>query len=231
MEINNYNIDSYSKDYLDRCVDKFRLSLLNEAYLYSRKNGDEQINFVSIDFALRKLLKNRNSDSINRAKRRRLSYLGVLTGLLYTLCGCIIFIIQNSDFEPNKDLGQMVIGIGLAVVVLFTCLGIFFNKRRIYDNEGILQPHRQFLIVEKWSEIEKMVSLICHMKIVTIQSVLPKLMELCQDEITIDDVSSVLFLRNKIVHENVELSQFEFHNAIAIENRILALLHDKANCK
>lgn len=228
MEINNYNIDSYSKEYLDRCVDNFRLSLLNEAYLFAKKNGDNQIDISSIDYALHKLLKNRDATAVSRLKRRRYTYLGMLIGLIYTLCGCIVFFIQNLDFQPDKDLGQMIIGVGLATVVFFACWGTYSNRKHIYENESV-QPHRQFLVVEKWSEIEMMVSSIYQMKVITIQSILPKLLELCKDEISVDDISSVLYIRNKILHDNVMLSNFEFYNSINIENKIIDLLKAKAN--
>ena len=72
-----------------------------------------------------------------------------------------------------------------------------------------------------------MVSTIFKKKVITIQDVLPQLLDLCKDEVTVDEVSNVLFLRNKIVHENTMLSDFEINNTIDIENRIIALLKAK----
>lgn len=37
MEINNYKIDSLDKEYLDECVNSFRLDLLHEAYMLSKR--------------------------------------------------------------------------------------------------------------------------------------------------------------------------------------------------
>ena len=227
MEINNYNIDSCSKEYLDRCVDNFRLNLINESYLVSRKKGMNHIDSMSIDVAQHKLLKTRDINADYNFKYRRVAYLGTLTGLLYILCGCIVYLIQNINFNPGKELGQLIIGLGAAIVVLFICLGVVNDKRRLYDRMYTLQPHRQLIIVEKWSEIEKLVSTIFKQKVITIQDVLPQLLDLCKDEVTVDEVSNVLFLRNKIVHENTMLSDFEINNTIDIENRIIALLKAK----
>lgn len=76
-------------------------------------------------------------------------------------------------------------------------------------------------------KFEKLVSTIFKKKVITIQDVLPQLLDLCKDEVTVDEVSNVLFLRNKIVHENTLLSDFEINNTIDIENRIIALLKAK----
>lgn len=55
-------------------------------------------------------------------KGKRLVYLGVLTGLLYTVCGSVIFFVQNTNFRPDKDLGQFVMIMGLAVSACFAIL-------------------------------------------------------------------------------------------------------------
>lgn len=132
----------------------------------------------------------------------------------------------SSLMDADKDAAKFVKS-GAAMVVLFVCLGVVNNKRHLYDRIYSLQPHRQLIIVEKWSEIEKLVSTIFKKKVITIQDVLPQLLDLCKDEVTVDEVSNVLFLRNKIVHENTMLSDFEINNTIDIENRIIALLKAK----
>lgn len=109
MEINNYKIDPLDKEYLDECVNSFRLDLLHEAYMLSKKRDEEGISQKSIDEALANILRNNNVSSKRLYfKGRRLVYLGVLTGLLYTVCGSVIFFVQNTNFRPDKDLGQFV---------------------------------------------------------------------------------------------------------------------------
>ena len=131
MEINNYKIDPLDKEYLDECVNRFRLDLLHEAYMLSKKRGEEGISQNSIDEALANILKSDNVSSKRLYfKGRRLVYLGVLTGLLYTVCGSVIFFMQNTNFRPDKDLGQFVMVMGLAVSACFAIFGIFVNKSR-----------------------------------------------------------------------------------------------------
>ena len=63
MEINNYKIDPLDKEYLDECVNSFRLDLLHEAYMLSKKSDDEGISQKSIDEALANILRNNNVSS------------------------------------------------------------------------------------------------------------------------------------------------------------------------
>lgn len=231
MEINNYNIDSYTKNYLDRCVDKFRIELLNESYLISKKCGNGKITPDIIDKAMRSELKQHDVNT-NYRRNRKIVFYGILVGLLYTMCGCIVFFIQNTDFNPEKELGQFIIGIGLMLVLIFTSLSFLYtNKKRMLEENQNRLSQRQFLIVEKWSEIEKIVSSISNKKLVTIQSILPELLNLCKDLVSNDEISSVLYLRNKVLHEDIDLSDFEIYNAIGIEDKILAILkmHYSAN--
>ena len=209
MEINNYKIDPLDKEYLDECVNSFRLDLLHEAYMLSKKRDEEGISQKSIDEALANILRNNNVSSKRLYfKGRRLVYLGVLTGLLYTVCGSVIFFVQNTNFRPDKDLGQFVMILGLAVSACFAIFGIFVNKsRHLFATENSNKLNKQYMIVHKWSEIENLVNSMSPMRVNTI--------------------SSVLYLRNKILHDNASIPDFEIDLALRTENRIISKLKGK----
>lgn len=229
MEINNYKIDPLDKEYLDECVNSFRLDLLHEAYMLSKKSDEEGISQKSIDEALANIVRNNNVSSKRvYFKGKRLVYLGVLTGLLYTVCGSVIFFVQNTNFRPDKDLGQFVMIMGLAVSACFAIFGIFVNKsRHLFATENSNKLNKQYMIVHKWSEIENLVNSMSPMRVNTIQSILPILLDICKEDISSDDISSVLYLRNKILHDNASIPDFEIDLALRTENRIISKLKEK----
>lgn len=229
MEINNYKIDSLDKEYLDECVNSFRLDVLHEAYMLSKKRSEAGITQSSIDEALSNILRNDNVSSKRLYFRgRRLVYLGVLLGLLYTVCGCVIFFVQNTNFRPDKDLGQFVMILGLAVSACFAILGFFVNKsRHLLAPENSNKLNKQYMIVHKWSEIENLVNSMTPTRVNTIQSILPTLLDICKGDISSDDISSVLYLRNKILHDNASIPDFEIDLALRTENRIISKLKGK----
>ncbi len=229
METNNYNIDAITNEYLNQCVSSFRMDLLHEAFLMSINNKDEHITKHAIDEALFKILRNEVS-SYRKAdyKNRKIVNYGILIGLLYTLCGCIIFVVQNTTFKPEKDLGQMVMVIGLSLSVIFATWGILIKKaKHLSVYESTIQPHRQYLIIHKWIEIERLLNSFTSIEVNTIQSLLPKLLDLCKGTVSPDEISNVLYLRNKIIHENIKLSDLEINMAIRTENKIIAKLQSK----
>jgi len=178
---------------------------------------------------LANILRNNNVSSKRLYfKGRRLVYLGVLTGLLYTVCGSVIFFVQNTNFRPDKDLGQFVMILGLAVSACFAIFGIFVNKsRHLFATENSNKLNKQYMIVHKWSEIENLVNSMSPMRVNTIQSILPILLDICKEDISSDDISSVLYLRNKILHDNASIPDFEIDLALRTENRIISKLKEK----
>ena len=119
---------------------------------------------------------------------------------------------SSASFSVQKELGQWKFARGIMCIM-----------------QEVFSMPASLLIVppNEKSEIEKLVSTIYKKEVITIQAVLPQLLDLCKDEVTVDEVSNVLFLRNKIVHENTMLSNFEINNTIDIENKIIALLKAK----
>lgn len=83
------------------------------------------------------------------------------------------------------------------------------------------------MIVHKWSEIENLVNSMTPMRVNTIQSILPILLDICKEDISSDDISSVLYLRNKILHDNASIPDFEIDLALRTENRIISKLKGK----
>ena len=198
MEINNYKIDPLDKEYLDECVNSFRLDLLHEAYMLSKKSDEEGISQKSIDEALANILRNNNVSS------------------------------KRVNFRPDKDLGQFVMIMGLAVSACFAIFGIFVNKsRHLFATENSNKLNKQYMIVHKWSEIENLVNSMSPMRVNTIQSILPILLDICKEDISSDDISSVLYLRNKILHDNASIPDFEIDLALRTENRIISKLKEK----
>lgn len=112
---------------------------------------------------------------------------------------------------------------GLAVSACFAIFGIFVNKsRHLFATENSNKLNKQYMIVHKWSEIENLVNSMSPMRVNTIQSILPILLDICKE-----DISSVLYLRNKILHDNASIPDFEIDLALRTENRIISKLKEK----
>lgn len=226
MEVNKYNLDAITNEYVNDCVSNFRMDLLHEAYLISIKSKDKNITQHTVDEALFRIRKNENSTTRRvDYKYKKLASYGVLIGLLYTLCGCIIFVVQNTAFRPEKDLGQMVMVIGLSVSVIFSAWNILINKaRQMSLSDSSVRSQHQYLVIHKWIKIESLVNSFTPIEVSTIQNLLPKLQDICKGVVSADDISTVLYVRNKILHENGKVSDLEVEMAVRIENLIISKL-------
>ena len=64
----------------------------------------------------------------------------------------------------------------------------------------------------------------CHIQY---KVILLTLLDICKEDISSDDISSVLYLRNKILHDNASIPDFEIDLALRTENRIISKLKGK----
>ncbi|WP_444379461.1 hypothetical protein [Prevotella sp.] len=222
-----YCIDLNAQDLLEKGLVDVREVLLNIAYLNSEKRGDSQILESDVEVALEKVLKTK--DAISKENRiRKWLKIWALSGMLYSFIGVFVFVVQNMRFDPSKQLGLLIIGLGMTLSVFsIFALSMLNHSRWLYklstDETGI----DQFQVVRKWNEIEQLLVSTMKIKSKNYQVLLSYLIGLCNERISTKELTELIVLRNRLVHENVTLPRDEILNALATENKIISILNDR----
>lgn len=220
----NNVLDAETTVYLDRSLNELRQRLLKDA---ARSANNGKIEKQDIDNAIENLARTKTSVSWDK-KMHRMLYLLSITGVFYSMIGILVFVFQNIDFNPHRDIGLLIIGIGMSLTVMSTLFNsILKNRRKTFtgsDNE--IQRH-QFLLVQKWKEIESLVYSKMEMKNKNFQYMLSNLIEACDGKIPLEGLSNLVTLRNMIVHENAIIPKKELSHALELEDQIIELLNNK----
>lgn len=219
-------LDAVTSEYLERFLNDMRQKMINNAYLSSQRRKSTIIEKQDINAAIENVVNNKQRKTTNM-KVRKMMRLTALTGVLYSLIGLLIFIFQNIEFDPKKDLGSIILGIGVSITII-SCLFLQrlnhhdVLKEKSYDSK----QQAQFLIVQKWTEIENLVSSKMNVKIKNFQFLLSGLIKLCEGKIEIHELADLVSLRNQIVHEDVILHNDEIMHALILESRIISILKE-----
>lgn len=190
-----YCIDLNAQDLLEKGLVDVREVLLNIAYLNSEKRGDSQILESDVEVALEKVLKTK--DAISKENRiRKWLKIWALSGMLYSFIGVFVFVVQNMRFDPSKQLGLLIIGLGMTLSVFsIFALSMLNHSRWLYklstDETGI----DQFQVVRKWNEIEQLLVSTMKIKSKNYQVLLSYLIGLCNERISTIMNTANLLLR------------------------------------
>lgn len=224
MRMENNVLDAETTVYLDRSLNELRQRLLKDA-ASSANNG--KIEKQDIDNAIENLVRTKTFVSWDK-KMRRMLYLISITGVFYSMIGILVFVFQNIDFNPHKDIGLLIFGIGMSLTMMSILFNLILKNRRKpfigSDNETL---RHQFLLVQKWKEIENLVYSKMEIKNKNFQYMLSNLIEKCEGKIPMEELANLVTIRNMIVHENIVISKREIFHAIELENQIIDLLSNK----
>lgn len=224
---NNMVLDTFATEYLEISLNDLRQKLIDEAYMNSQNRESSIIEKIDVEAAINKIVKHKKVMS-TEFKIRRLTRLVALTGICYSGIGMLIFIFQNTVIDPKKDLGLILIGIGMSITMGSYLLLSLFNNRKDFGKNRTNEETKQeqYLIVQKWKEIEEMVSYTMDVKIKNFQYLLASLIQLCDGKISIDELANLVSLRNKIVHEDVVFHKDVILKALVLEDKIISILKE-----
>lgn len=220
----NNVLDAETTVYLDRSLNELRQRLLKDA-ASSANNG--KIEKQDIDNAIENLVRTKTFVSWDK-KMHRMLYLLSITGVFYSMIGIFVFVFQNIDFNPHKDIGLLIFGIGMSLTMMSILFNLILKNRRkpfIGSDNGTLR--HQFLLVQKWKEIENLVYSKMEIKNKNFQYMLSNLIEKCEGKIPMEELANLVTIRNMIVHENIVIPKREIFHAIELENQIIDLLSNK----
>lgn len=220
-------LDTFATEYLEISLNDLRQKLIDEAYMNSQNRESSIIEKIDVEAAINKIVKHKKVMS-TEFKIRRLTRLVALTGICYSGIGMLIFIFQNTVIDPKKDLGLILIGIGMSITMGSYLLLSLFNNRKDFGKNRTNEETKQeqYLIVQKWKEIEEMVSYTMDVKIKNFQYLLASLIQLCDGKISIDELANLVSLRNKIVHEDVVFHKDVILKALVLEDKIISILKE-----
>lgn len=220
-------LDTFATEYLEISLNDLRQKLIDEAYMNSQNRESSIIEKIDVEAAINKIVKHKKVMS-TEFKIRRLTRLVALTGICYSGIGMLIFIFQNTVIDPKKDLGLILIGIGMSITMGSYLLLSLFNNRKDFGKNRTNEETKQeqYLIVQKWKEIEEMVSYTMDVKIKNFQYLLASLIQLCDGKISIDELANLVSLRNKIVHEDVIFHKDVILKALVLEDKIISILKE-----
>ena len=162
MDKINESMTNSAKYALDDILHEYRENLLEEAYMYSSsdKHGNKEISLKDIYYAKDRIERSLINNQPQQNKKKRFYYILALSGIMYSMIGAIIFIIQNSVFDIQKDLGIILSVVGLFITIYSYILYKLKDQseNNQYKELYLLRHHHvdDFLVVKLWAQIEKL---------------------------------------------------------------------------
>lgn len=169
-------------------------------------------------------------------KKRRLVFMTVMTGFLYTIFGLILYIYQNYTYDITKDLGLIMVACGIIVIAT-----AFFYFQMLMPKNLIPIFKLQKLtplecdIIEKWRIIETLGTKLMikngasDSKAKSVNFIVEFLSKELGDTISSDRLKKLLIARNEIVHKGLSLSNTEIIEIQEIADEIIKELNTKIN--
>ena len=220
---------------LDDILNEYRDNLLGEAYMTSTNNdsGKKEISVKDI-YCAKELIERSNKNEFFRInKRKRLYSIFALSGIVYTMIGTFTFIVQNSSFDLEKDLGLLLSLMGLFVTIVSYILYKLYDQNENYRNKdfNVIRSYYvdDFMVVRLWTQIEqlgqKMMRLdnyeVNRTNVSSVIAYLNTILTEAGDRIKLKDI---LQTRNEIVHGVSEHSKAKIEENIATENLFIEKL-------
>lgn len=231
--INKENILTKSaKDELEAYLAQEKERVLSEAYQKAShmRENIEEISLRDILEATDKSKYEVEELKKNEFRRKRMSMLLTLSGVMYTLIGVLIYLYQNLKFDIQQDLGLLIAAVGVFV----TFMAFFYNqlsllrtrresvKRRESDYSSVTD----FSIVERWSAIEKLTRQIIERETSENPKSFNQILKYLDSrklfsESEYRDFRHLLMTRNKILHESTNLSDSKKKELIELADQLI----------
>lgn len=233
---NIYNSLTKSAKYaLDDILNEYRDNLLGEAYMISSNNesGKKEISVKDIFYAKKIIERNNKNVLLRINKRKRLYSLLALSGIVYTMIGVLIFFLQNSSFDIDKDMGPLISLTGLFITIISYLMYKFFEQNENYSNKELNTMRSYyvdgFMVVRLWTQIEKLGQEMMRIdnfetdrtNVSSVIAYLNTIFTEAGDKIKLKDI---LQTRNEIVHGVTEHSKAKIEEIVATENLFIEKL-------
>jgi CRISPR/Cas system CMR-associated protein Cmr5 small subunit len=221
-----------AKDELETFLANERERILNEAYEKALRsnNNVEEISLRDILEATDNSRYEGEKIKILEYRRKRMSMMLALSGVMYALIGILFYIYQNSKFDIEKDFGLLIAAMGILVTFLaffYNQLGILRLKRESVQRESSeFSSSSDYLIVERWSVIEKLTRQIIEKETSEIPKSFSQILNYLDSrkmfsESEYKDFRYLLTTRNNILHESAKLSDSKRKELIETADKLI----------
>jgi hypothetical protein len=232
-----------AKEELDKITSEFREMLFERAFSIAneRDTASKEISLRDI-LEAQQFLRQVNSRS-NRIEEKKSRFFTLITisAIIYAIGGIIIYLVINKNFSFEKDLGLIIAIVGV-LLALFSMLGLLFTKK--FNNSSLFNSERRiektednFELVRRWQKIEELSKKLMtesDEKGSTPNSVGFQIRflshKIAKDETEFLKIRELLQIRNKILHENYNISPKEFNQFIRFADELierLEFIYDK----
>jgi hypothetical protein len=232
-----------AKEELDKITSEFREMLFERAFSIAneRDTASKEISLRDI-LEAQQFLRQVNSRS-NRIEEKKSRFFTLITisAIIYAIGGIIIYLVINKNFSFEKDLGLIIAIVGV-LLALFSMLGLLFTKK--FNNSSLFNSEKRiektednFELVRRWQKIEELSKKLMtesDEKGSTPNSVGFQIRflshKIAKDETEFLKIRELLQIRNKILHENYNISPKEFNQFIRFADELierLEFIYDK----
>lgn len=236
MDKNIYNkLTESAKSALEQSVQEFTEAILEKAYQSANFNNtaDKEISLRDIIEAKEEILSPKQKEIKLEYRKRRISLMLSMTGVVYAVFGILYYIFQNNNYDITKDLGLIIaaIGIMLSIVAFFYTQLLTIRNRGLLINRTISERNNfEYEIVRKWQEIEKLGTElmlkegISDNRAKSINFIVEFLSRELSNTISTNKFKKLLITRNELVHKGIVLSKNEIEEMLLIADEIISEL-------
>lgn len=221
-----------AKEELETYLAQEKERILNEAYQKATQTREdiEEISLRDILEATDKSRYEADRQKKSEYRRKRMSMMLALSGVMYALIGIIMYLYQNSKFDIQQDLGLLIAAVG----ILVTFMAFFYNQlnflksKRDYEkrNQSDYRSLTDFSIVERWSAIEKLTRQIIEKETSENPKSFNQILKYLDSrkmftESEYHDFRNLLMTRNKILHESINMSDSKRNELIEVADKLI----------
>lgn len=219
---------------LNETMNELHDLLITKANSIAQKGqtADKEISLRDIIEAKESLFKAKIEKEKADYRRKRMMTVISLTGALYSIVGLFIYVYQNQQFTLEKNLGLVVAFSGILIIFVGFAYTQLLSRR--YEEKRLdseyLTSENEFDIIKRWQIIEKLGSNLMRQKGFTanesksINDILKFLsLKLKSDKLYME-MRELLSIRNKILHEDYELTKSERQSYLDKADKIIELL-------
>ena len=224
-----------AKSALEQTVHELTETIIEKAYKNASLNNtaDKEISLRDIIEAKEEVLMPQNRKVKQEYRKRRMSLMLSMIGVIYAVFGILFYIYQNNNYDITKDLGLIIAAIGIMIsMIAFLYTQLFTSKNRgLLINKAINERSNfEYEIVRKWQEIEKLGTElmlregISDNQAKSINFIVEFLSKKISNTIDIKQFRKLLITRNELVHKGIVLSKIEIEEILSIADEIISEL-------
>jgi len=233
--LNRDKLTPSAKEALSRTMHELEKLIIDKATSIAQTSQKivTEISLRDIFEAKQILFNDKNESRRVDLKRKRLITLISLTGSLYTIIGIFYYIYQHQGPLLGNNTGLLIAFVGLITVFCSYSYNLFISTiqetgKSVFDNDTkTLQDSLD--IMKSWQIIENLGSRLMRQEGYSVEkskSINEILRFLASNlkEIDYDDLRTLLYLRNKVFHEQYQLSTEEKQSFFSQSQKVIDLI-------